>query len=83
MASHESFQAAAGSRHCAGSSPFAPASGLTASATVIGTLTGSTSSLSTSATPSFSKNLDLGDQTQTYPVPMTAQDTRGRARGGI
>lgn len=59
----------------------APASGLAASATVTGTLTGSTLSLTTTATPSFSDNLDLGDQTQPYTVPMTAQDTRGTGAG--
>ena len=58
-----------------------PAVALAASATVTGTLTGSTLSLSTTATPSFSDNLDLGDQTQNYTVPMTLQDTRGTGSG--
>jgi hypothetical protein len=58
-----------------------PASGLAASATVTGTLTGSTLSLTTAAAPSFSDNLDLGDQTPTYTVPLTAQDTRGTGAG--
>jgi len=58
-----------------------PAAASAATATVTGTLTGSTLSLSTSATPSFSDNLDLGDQTPTYTVPTTLQDTRGTGAG--
>jgi hypothetical protein len=58
-----------------------PASALGASATATGTLTGSTLSLSTSATPSFSANLDSGDSTPTYTVPLTIQDTRGTGAG--
>jgi putative surface cell wall-binding protein len=58
-----------------------PAGALAASATATGTLTGSTLSLSTSATPSFSANLDLGDSTPTYTVPLTIQDTRGTGAG--
>ena len=59
-----------------------PASALAAaSATVTGTVSGSTLSLSTTATPSFSDNLDLGDQTQPFSVPLTAQDTRGTGAG--
>lgn len=58
-----------------------PASALAANATVTGTLTGSSLSLSTSAAPAFSDNLDLGDQTQTYTVPSTVQDTRGNGSG--
>ena len=33
-------------------------------------------SVATSATPSFSANLDSGDQTPTYTVPLTVNDTR-------
>lgn len=58
-----------------------PASAMGASATATGTLTGSTLSLSTVATPSFSANLDLGDSTPTYTVPLTIQDTRGTGAG--
>ena len=58
-----------------------PASASAATATVTGTLSGSTLSLSTSAAPSISDNLDAGDQTQTFTVPMTAQDTRGTGAG--
>ncbi|MBS0592052.1 MAG: WxL domain-containing protein [Proteobacteria bacterium] len=58
-----------------------PAMALGATANVTGTLTGSTLSLSTSATPSFSANLDLGDSTPTYTVPLTIQDTRGTGAG--
>lgn len=32
-------------------------------------------SLTTTAAPTFSDNLDLGDQAPTYTVPMTAKDT--------
>ena len=58
-----------------------PTTALGASVTATGTLTGSTLSLSTSATPSFSANLDLGDSTPTYTVPLTIQDTRGSGAG--
>jgi WxL domain surface cell wall-binding len=58
-----------------------PATSLGASATATGTLTGSTLSLSTSATPTFSANLDSGDSTPTYTVPLTIQDTRGTGAG--
>ena len=58
-----------------------PASAFGASATATGTLSGSTLSLSTSAAPSFSANLDSGDSTPTYTVPLTIQDTRGTGAG--
>ncbi len=58
-----------------------PATSLGASATATGTLTGSTLSLTTSATPTFSANLDSGDSTPTYTVPLTIQDTRGTGAG--
>jgi hypothetical protein len=58
-----------------------PATALGASATATGTLTGTTLSLSTSATPAFSANLDSGDSTPTYTVPLTIQDTRGTGAG--
>lgn len=58
-----------------------PGSALAASSTVTGTVSGSTLSLTTVAAPSFSANLDLGDTTPTYTVPLTAQDTRGTGAG--
>src|SRR5580692_1218839 len=58
-----------------------PAVALGASVTATGTLTGSTLSLTTTATPSFSANLDAGDSTPTYTVPLTIQDTRGSGAG--
>jgi WxL domain surface cell wall-binding len=58
-----------------------PTAALGASATATGTLTGSTLSLSTSATPTFSANLDSGDSTPTYTVSLTIQDTRGTGAG--
>jgi hypothetical protein len=58
-----------------------PTSALGASATATGTLSGSTLSLSTSAAPTFSANLDSGDSTPTYTVPLTIQDTRGTGAG--
>jgi hypothetical protein len=58
-----------------------PATALGASATATGTLSGSTLSLSTAATPTFSANLNLGDSTPTYTVPLTIQDTRGTGAG--
>ena len=64
-----------------GAAAVVPAGALAASATVTGTLNGTSLSLSTTAAPTFSDNLDLGDQTQTYPVPATVQDTRGNGSG--
>lgn len=58
-----------------------PTAALAANVTATGTLTGSTLSLSTSATPSFSANLNEGDSTPTYTVPLTIQDTRGTGAG--
>ena len=58
-----------------------PAAAGAATATATGTVTGSTLSLSTAAAPSFSDNLDLGDQTPTFTVPTTLQDTRGTGAG--
>jgi hypothetical protein len=58
-----------------------PSSALAATATVTGTVTGSTLSVSTSATPSFSANLDTGDSTPTFTAPLTTQDTRGTGAG--
>lgn len=58
-----------------------PAAAKAANVTATGTLTGSTLSLSTAATPSFSANLNEGDSTPTYTVPLTIQDTRGTGAG--
>lgn len=52
-----------------------------ASVTPQGTVSGTVLSASTSATPSFTANLDSGDSTQTYTVPMAIQDTRGTGAG--
>src|SRR5947209_20586187 len=56
-------------------------SGAATSVTATGTLTGSTLTATTSATPSFSANLDNGDSTPTYTIPLTTQDTRGTGAG--
>jgi hypothetical protein len=58
-----------------------PAASLGATATVTGNVTGSVLSAGTAATQSFSDNLDLGDQTPTYTVPMNVQETRGTGAG--
>ena len=42
-----------------------------------------TLSVSTSAAPSFSANLNSGDQAQTYAVPLTLSDTRTGASAGL
>ncbi len=44
--------------------------------------TSATLSLSTTATPSFSASLPAGDQTPTYTLPLTVQDTRTGAAAG-
>jgi hypothetical protein len=59
----------------------APASALAATATSTGTVSGSTLTVSTTAAPSFSANLDNGDSTPTFTVPLTTQDTRGTGAG--
>jgi hypothetical protein len=59
----------------------APAAANAATATVTGTLTGSTLSATTAAAPTFSANLDSGDSTPTYTVPLTSTDTRGTGAG--
>jgi hypothetical protein len=41
-----------------------------------------TLSLSTAAAPSFSASLPLGDQTPTYALPLTVQDTRSGSAAG-
>jgi hypothetical protein len=59
----------------------APTVASAASALVTGTVTGSTLSLTTSAAPSFSANLDSGDSTPTYTAALAVQDTRGTGVG--
>jgi WxL domain surface cell wall-binding len=59
----------------------APAASLAANVTATGTISGTTLSVSTSASPNFSANLDNGDSTPTYTVPLTTQDTRGTGAG--
>jgi hypothetical protein len=58
-----------------------PAASLAASATTTGTITGSVLSATTSAAPTFSANLDSGDSTPTFTIPLTTQDTRGTGAG--
>jgi hypothetical protein len=58
-----------------------PATALGATATATGTLSGSTLSLTTSAAPTFTAELDNGDSTPTYTIPLTIQDTRGTGAG--
>jgi hypothetical protein len=49
--------------------------------TATGTVTGSTFTATTSATPTFSATLDSGDAAPTYTLPFTIQDTRGTGVG--
>jgi len=44
--------------------------------------TSATLSLASTATPAFSANLPAGDQTPTYTLPLTVQDTRTGAAAG-
>lgn len=57
--------------------PASHAASITSTATVNGTVL----SASTSAVPSFAADLDSGDSTPTYTVPLTVQDTRGTGAG--
>jgi hypothetical protein len=54
---------------------------LAATATVTGTVSAGTLSISTSATPSFSVTLDGTDQTANYTVPTTVTDATGSGAG--
>jgi hypothetical protein len=56
-----------------------PSPAATASAT--GTVNAGTLTLSTSATPSFSVNLDGTDRTGTYTLPSTVEDATGSGAG--
>jgi hypothetical protein len=58
-----------------------PASSLATSVTATGTVSGSTLSVSTASTPSFTANLDNGDSTPTYTMALATQDTRGTGAG--
>lgn len=58
-----------------------PGGAWAANVTATGTVSGTTLSLATSATPTFSASLDAGDQTPTYTIPLTIQDTRGTGAG--
>ena len=58
-----------------------PAGAHAAAVTATGTVTGSTLSATSSATPNFTANLDSGDQTPTYTIPLSIQDTRGTGAG--
>ena len=58
-----------------------PAAASAASAVVTGTVSGSTLSLTTSAAPTFTANLDSGDVTPTYTAALSLQDTRGTGVG--
>lgn len=53
----------------------------TANPTVTGTVAGGVLSVATSAAPTFSANLALGDSTPTYTLPLTAVDTTGTGAG--
>lgn len=55
--------------------------GHAASVTSTGTVGGSVLTATTGAAPSFSANLDDGDSTRSYTVPLTVQDTRGSGAG--
>ncbi|MFL5845103.1 MAG: WxL domain-containing protein [Solirubrobacteraceae bacterium] len=59
----------------------APSASLAANVTAQGTVSGSILSASTSATPTFTADLDSGDSTPTYTIPMSVQDTRGTGAG--
>jgi hypothetical protein len=58
-----------------------PGAASAATATATGTVTGSALSVATSATPSFSANLDSGDVTATYSLALATIDTRGTGSG--
>jgi hypothetical protein len=59
----------------------APAASLATSLTVAGTIAGSALSVSSSAAPSFTANLDAGDATPSYSIALATQDTAGTGAG--
>ena len=64
-----------------GACAIAPGIALGADATVTGTVTGGSLSLTTSAAPSFSATLDGSDQTKTFTIPSVLTDARGSGAG--
>lgn len=58
-----------------------PASALAATAESTGTVTAGSLSLTTEAAPTFSATLDGTDQTPTYTLPMTVEDSTGSGSG--
>lgn len=58
-----------------------PASALAATAETTGTVNAGSLSLTTTATPTFSATLDGTDQTPTYTLPMTVEDSTGSGAG--
>ena len=52
-----------------------------ATTTVTGTVAGGALSVATTAAPTFSANLALGDSTPTYTLPLTTVDTTGTGAG--
>lgn len=58
-----------------------PASALAATAESTGTVTAGSLSLTTEAAPTFSATLNGTDQTPTYTLPMTVEDSTGSGSG--
>lgn len=58
-----------------------PASALAATAESTGTITAGSLSLTTTATPTFSATLNGTNQTPTYTLPMTVEDSTGSGAG--
>lgn len=58
-----------------------PASALAATAESTGTVTAGSLSLTTAAAPTFSATLNGTDQTPTYTLPMTVEDSTGSGSG--
>jgi hypothetical protein len=76
-------QATGGATATKTATPAASGSGWIAAAIALRDASQAVLSVSTTAAPSFSANLNSGDQAKTYTVPLTLNDTRTGASAGL
>jgi hypothetical protein len=76
-------QATAGATSAKTATPAASGSAWIAATVALRDASQAALSVSTAAAPTFSANLNSGDQTKTYTVPLTVNDTRTGASAGL
>ena len=76
-------QATAGATSAKTATPAASGSAWIAATIALRDASQAVLSVSTAAAPTFSANLNSGDQTKTYTVPLTVNDTRTGASAGL